>query len=188
MRAILAVALLCTLVAPVLAAEVAGVKIDETAKAADGKTLQLNGAGVRTRFFVKVYVGALYLAQKANSASAVLADAGAKRVELHLLRDLRADQVSSALNEGLLANNSVEDLAKLDAKIKDFVSIMNSIGSAKQGSVIALDYAPGPGTRVNVNGEVKGTVPGEDFNRALLRVWLGDKPVDTALKKGMLGQ
>jgi Chalcone isomerase-like len=108
-------------------------------------------------------------------------------VELHLLRDLKADQVSSALNEGLLANNSAEDLAKLDAKIKDFVSIMNSIGSAKKGSVIALDYAPGSGTRVNVNGESKGTVPGEDFNRALLKVWLGDKPVDAALKKGMLG-
>jgi Chalcone isomerase-like len=168
------------------AMDIAGVSVPDTAKL-ENQELRLNGVGIRTRLLFKVYVGALYLGQKAVSAKAVLSDTGAKRVALHLLRDLKADQVSGALNEGLLANNSAEELAKLDAKIKDFISIMNSIGAAKKGSTIMLDYLPQTGTRISVNGEAKGSVAGEDFNRALLKIWLGDKPVDESLKKGMLG-
>jgi len=179
--------LVCSLLASsAWAREVAGVKIPDAATL-QGEQLKLNGAGIRTRFFVKVYVGALYLAQTANAASAVLSDSGPKRISLHLLRELKAEQVSSALNEGLKANNSTGELAQLDAKIKEFTAIMNSIGSAKKGSVIDIDYLPGKGTQVSLDGEAKGTVSGEEFNRALMKVWLGDKPVEDSLKKAMLG-
>jgi hypothetical protein len=30
-------------------------------------------------------------------------------------------------------------------------------------------------------------LPGEDFNKALLKIWLGDKPVTEDLKKALLG-
>ena len=103
------------------------------------------------------------------------------------MRDLKAEQVSSALNDGLVANNSAADIAKLDGKIKEFNSVLNAVGNAKKGDVINIDYLPGAGTRVSLNGDNKGTVAGEDFNRALLKVWLGGKPVDADLKKGMLG-
>ena len=53
--------------------------------------------------------------------------------------------------------------------------------------MILLDYLPGAGTRVTVSGDDKGTIPGEEFNRALLRIWLGDQPADASLKKAMLG-
>jgi hypothetical protein len=42
-------------------------------------------------------------------------------------------------------------------------------------------------TRVWINDAQRGTVQGADFQRALLRVWLGNKPADTDLKQALLG-
>ncbi|MEO6022226.1 MAG: chalcone isomerase family protein [Burkholderiales bacterium] len=186
MKKLLSLFLIVLLAAPAFGLEVAGVKLDDTAKVGDA-SLALNGAGLRTRMFIKVYVGALYLAKKAAAGDAAISDTGAKRVSLHMLRDLKAEQISSALNEGLVANNSAADIAKLEGKIKEFTNVLNSASNAKKGDVINIDYLPGTGTRISINGDSKGTVAGEDFNRALLKVWLGDKPVDADLKKGMLG-
>ena len=65
------------------AVEVAGVKLDDKVKIApNAPELVLNGAGVRTRVIVKVYVGALYLPEKKTTATEVLALPGAKRITL----------------------------------------------------------------------------------------------------------
>jgi hypothetical protein len=170
------------------AAEVAGVRLEERVRSDAGQELLLNGAGVRSKMFIKGYVGALYLAQKQSSAAVVLADKGPKRVALHILReDVSADKMVSALNEGLSDNNSRAEMAPLEARLKDFGTILGAAKSYKKGNVIVFDYLPGSGTRVLMDGELKGTIPGDDFNHALLKVWLGDKPVDGGLKKGMLG-
>ena len=174
--------------APAFAAEVEGVKLPGTVRAAaGGPELVLNGAGVRTRVFFKVYVGALYLQKKTGDAKAVLSDAGAKRIAMHLLRDLSADQLFTALNEGLRNNHSEGELAKLESQVTQLEGIFKAVKAAKTGDTILLDFAPGTGTRVTVNGESRGAIPGEEFTRALLRVWLGDQPADAALKKAMLG-
>jgi hypothetical protein len=178
--------MLCTQLA--LAAEVAGVKVDERAKLGSSE-LQLNGAGVRTRLFFKVYVGALYLPERKSSATEVLALRGAKRVSMALLRDLTARQLTDALEEGIRANSSAAELAALKERIDALVATMNEIGSAKEKTVITLDFLPESGTRVTVDGEARGKpIPGEDFFVALLRIWLGEKPVDADLKKAMLGE
>ena len=168
------------------AAEVEGVKLADKVQLG-GSDLTLNGAGVRTRVFFKVYVGALYLQQKAGSTDAVLGDAGPKRIAMHMMRDLAAEQLFSALNDGLKNNLAPGELAKLEPQVKQLEGIFNALKAAKNGDVILLDYLPGAGTRVTVNGEAKGAIPGEDFYRALLRIWLGDQPADGALKKAMLG-
>ncbi len=170
------------------AAELEGVKLPASARVAEGGAeLVLNGAGVRTRFFFRVYVGALYLGKKTPAASAVINDPGAKRIALHMLRELSSDQFVSALEEGLKNNHSADELAKLDARVKQLHTVFDAVKTAKVGDVIHIDYVPGTGTRIAVNSAVKGTIAGEDFNRALLRVWLGDNPADSDLKKGMLG-
>jgi hypothetical protein len=170
------------------AAEVEGVKVPDRVTVGDtGPEVVLNGAGLRTRAFFRVYVGALYLQQKKTAADAVLADTGAKRIALHLLRDLTSEQLLSAFNDGLKSNHAPAELAKLDAQVKQLEGIFAAVKEAKSGEVILLDYVPGSGTRVVVNRDTKGTIPGEDFNRALLRIWLGERPVDAALKKAMLG-
>jgi hypothetical protein len=170
------------------AAELEGVKLPDNVRVTEGGTeLVLNGAGLRTRFMFRVYVGALYVQKKTGAANAIISDAGAKRVMMHMLRDVPADQFADALEDGLKNNNPAEELAKLDAQVKQLRAVFDAVRIAKKADVILIDYLPGSGTRITINGAVKATIAGEDFNRALMRVWLGDKPADNDLKKGMLG-
>ncbi len=168
------------------AIEVKGIKVDETAQVG-GNALVLNGAGVRTKMVFKVYVAALYLAQKTNDAGAVLSDTGNKRVSMHFLRDLSAEKLLHAMDEGFEANNGVAEMTAVEPQMKAFRAMMTSAKAVKEGDVILLDYTSA-GTQVNLNGKVLGTVEGAAFNQALLRVWLGKEPVDASLKKAMLGQ
>jgi Chalcone isomerase-like len=168
------------------AIEIKGVKVDETAQVG-GNALLLNGAGVRTKMMFKVYVAALYLAQKTNDASAAVSDTGNKRVSMHFLRELSAEKFLHAINEGFAANNSAAEMIAIDAQMKAFQQMIHSIKAVNEADVITLDYA-NAGTQVNMNGKTLGTVEGAAFNQALLRVWLGEKPVDASLKKAMLGQ
>jgi Chalcone isomerase-like len=168
------------------ALEIKGVKVNETAQVG-GNALVLNGAGVRTKMVFKVYVAALYLTQKQASADAVIGDTGNKRVAMHLLRELSAEKLLHALDEGFEANNSAAEMAAIEPQMKAFRAMMTSAKAVKEGDVILLDYA-GQNTTVILNGKALGSVEGAAFNQALLRVWLGKEPVDAALKKAMLGQ
>jgi hypothetical protein len=182
-----AVVLMALLIAAPLtqAAEVGGVRVDEYAKV--GSTdLILNGAGIRTKLFFKVYVGALYLPKKTNSAAAVIDAKEPRRVVLHLLRDLDADALFGALLEGLKNNHGEAELAKLKPDTDQFERLMRSIGNAKTGDAIGIDFSA-DGIAVAFNGQARGAVASEAFARALLRVWLGDKPADGDLKRAMLG-
>jgi hypothetical protein len=170
------------------AAEVAGVKVEERVKLGPNE-LVLNGAGLRTKAFFKVYVAGLYLVDKKTDAAEVLALPGAKRVSMRLMRDLSAKQLTDALNEGIRDNTSTAELGILKDRLAELAAVMNSIQTAKEGDVITLDWLPGSGTRVVLNGEARGkAIAGEDFYRSLLRIWLGDNPVSSGLKKALLGQ
>ena len=177
--------LLLSLALPAAAAEVAGVKLADKVQLGASELL-LNGAGIRTRVFFKVYVGALYLTQKKSTAAEVLTLGGPKRVALSLLRDLSAQQLNEAFESGINANNSPADLQAMQPRIAQLLALLTD---GKAGDVILLDFVPEAGTTVSLNGQVKGkAIPGEDFYRALLRIWLGDKPVDEDLKSGLLGR
>ena len=167
--------------------EVEGVKLEPTAQVG-GAALQLNGAGVRTRVIVKVYVAGLYVPAKANNAAALLAQKGPRRIAITMLRNVDADTFASALIEGLQKNHSEAQLAGFKAQIDALNANLKAAGEAKKGDVIHLDFAPDAGTRVVVNGKPQGSaIAGDDFYTAVLRIWLGDKPVDGGLKKGLLG-
>ena len=168
------------------ALELKGVKIDETAQVS-GKALVLNGAGVRTKMVFKVYVAALYLTQKQTDANAVISETGNKRVSMHFLRDLSAEKLLHAIEEGFEANNNAAEMTAIGPQFKAFKQLMTSAKAVKEGDVIVLDYTSA-NTIASLNGTALGTVEGAAFNQALLRVWLGEKPVDEALKKAMLGQ
>lgn len=183
-RWLIAIGLAWLASAAALGAEVGGVKLDDRVTVG-GRELVLNGAGVRTRIVFKVYVGSLYVPQKATTPLAVL-ELAPRRIQLNLLRDLNADQFVDALTEGLQDNNPPEDLQTLKPQTDELVRIMRSIGQAKEGSVITLDFIDGA-TRIAQDGALRGTISGEAFNKALVRIWLGDRPVQTDLKKAMLG-
>ena len=170
--------------APALAAEVAGVKLDDKV-AVGGQDLVLNGAGIRARMVFKVYVGSLYVPAKAADLAAVLAK-GPRRIQMNLLRNLSADQFLDALNDGLKENNSEAELAAVKPQTDQLATIMKGFGEAKEGNVVTLDFVDGA-TIVGFNGAAKGSIPGEAFNKALTKIWLGEKPVQADLKKAMLG-
>jgi long-chain acyl-CoA synthetase len=167
------------------AAEVAGIRIDEHAKAGSSD-LVLNGAGIRTKIFFKVYVGALYVPKKTTSAAAIIDAKEPRRVVLHLLRDLDADALFGALMEGLRNNHGEAELARLKPDTDQFERLMRGIGNAKTGDVIGIDFSA-DGIAVAFNGQVRGSIASESFGRALLKVWLGEKPADSDLKRAMLG-
>jgi len=168
-------------------AELEGVKLEPSAQVG-AATLQLNGAGVRTRAIFKVYVAALYVPQKSGDAAALLAQKGALLITLTMLRNVDAEPFAGALNDGLRNNHSEAQLAGWKSQIDALNASLKAAGEAKKGDVIHFEFAPEVGTRITVNGKGVGSaIPGEDFFTAVLRIWLGDKPVDGGLKKGMLG-
>jgi long-chain acyl-CoA synthetase len=130
-------------------------------------------------------VGSLYLPEKATTPQSVLAK-GPRRIQLNLLRNLSADQLADALIDGLKDNNAPAELEAVKAQSDELVRIMKSFGDVKEGSVVTLDFVDGA-TRIGLDGTAKGSIAGEPFNRALTRIWLGERPVQADLKKAMLG-
>jgi hypothetical protein len=165
-------------------AEVAGVTFAET-----DQQLVLNGAGLRKRAFFQVYAIALYLPEKRPAAADAVGAPGRRRVVIHMLRDVGAEQFSEALMDGMKDNHSEADMKSLEPRAKQLAAIMAEMKEAKKGMRITLDWLSAAGTTVTVNGRAAGLpILGEDFYRGLLRIWLGDKPVQDDLKKALLGE
>ena len=181
----------CCLACPqavLFAADVAGIKVEETVRVGPAE-LVLNGAGVRTRLLFKVYVAALYLPAKKKSAAEVIGLQGPRRVSLRLLRKLTAEQLIEALEDGIQANTGPAERENLQLRLGRMRTMMMTVKEGREGDVITLDFLPGSGTQATLNGTALGApIPGDDFYAALLRIWLGDEPVSKDLKNAMLGQ
>jgi len=149
-----------------------------------GQTLSLNGAGVRKKFVVKVYVGALYLATKSTSASAVLAADEPRQMVLSFVHDVDKGKLCEAWNDAL-TDNSPDASAQLKA---DFVTLCGWMEDVKDKQQIVFTYVPGTGTEVVVAGKSKGTIAGKEFADAILKAWIGPKPgPGDGFKKQVLG-
>jgi hypothetical protein len=174
--------LLCSL--PANAKEFDGVMVQETLQTEDGTMLHLNGAGIRSKFFFDIYIAELYLENPSNSVNEVIENLGHKRVVMHFLyKEVGKDKLIEGWNEGFAGNTKADEVVKLQGKIDQFNGMFDD---AKKGDVIVLDFIPGQGTVVTVANQEKGVIPGKEFNDALLRIWLGDKPVNKGLKEKLL--
>ncbi len=148
---------------------------------------ELNGSGIRKRLFFDVYSISLFLPAKTSSAQEAISASGAKRIEIRMLRDVGADQFTDALAEGIRANHSEVEAQRLEPQVKQLAGIMAEQKDARKGMQIALEWT-GRDTRVAIDGKPAGQpIAGEEFYRALLRIWLGDRPVQEDLKKALLG-
>src|SRR3977135_3470736 len=168
--------LLLLFATPLWAAEVAGGKIDDKARVGNTE-LSLTGAGLRKRVFFQVYAIGLYVQdRKADPIS----QPGPKRVQIHMLRDVGADTFTEALVEGINANQSEADAKALEPRVKQLGATIAEIKEAKKGMTIALDWT-GKETQVVIDGKPTGRpIEGEDFYRALLKIWPGQQPVPHA--------
>jgi hypothetical protein len=173
---------------PLHAAELEGVALEDRVLV-DGQELLLNGAALRTRVIFQVYVAGLYLPAKASTAQSVLEAKGAKRILLVMMRDAAAQQFVDSIDAGLRANNSEVQIAAVKAQTDELMAMIRAVGQARKGMRIVLDYAPSQGgTTLFVDGVAQGRpMPGEGFYQALLRIWLGEDPVQADLKEALLG-
>ena len=170
------------------AVEVAGVKLDDTAHVAN-QDLKLNGAGIRYKVIFKVYVAGLYLAEKKTNTQDVLAVPGAKRISLVMLRDVESENFGQAFMDGLRKNNDLAERTKFVNQELAFGQLFASVPELKKGDTLNIDWLPGTGTIVSLNGK-KIIEPQPDvlFYNALIKIWLGRSPADAKLKVAMLGE
>jgi hypothetical protein len=173
-----------TLALPLLAATLAGVKLDDST-AVNGQSLVLNGVGLRKKLFIKVYVGALYLPAKQSNPATVLATDQPRRMVMHFLYSVSKNQMADAWDEGL-KQNTPNASAEVQTAFKTLSSWMEPIPS---GNRLVLTYIPGTGTAVEVNGKAKGTLPGKATADAIVATWIGPDPAPGAdFKSAVLGK
>ena len=170
------------------AAEIEGIDVPARVRlGTGGPELVLNGAGVRVRLIFKVYVAALYLPAKTADAEAILQSDRPTRFVLRMLRDVTAAEINSSVNDALRETLTPAERQPLEARMTRFNAIFETLREVKSGTRITLDFVALAGTVISINAEEKDRIPGADFNRALLRVWLGERARDPALRKALLG-
>lgn len=153
-----------------------------------GSELVLNGAGVRAVAWVKGYAAALYLTRRSNQMAGVLSAPGPKRLRLHMLMDVPANEFSKAFDKGVRRNVVAAELPMLLPRMEQFEMAILGLKTVRRGDTIDLDYDPTRGLVLQLNGKLQSLpVPGADFYAALLRSFIGEQPYDKALRAGLLG-
>jgi chalcone isomerase-like protein len=165
-----------------LGATLAGVTLPDSATVA-GKTLVLNGLGLRTKMVFKVYVAGLYLVQKSSDAAAIIKADAPKQVVMQFVRSVTKDQMIEAFDESF-KNNAPEALTTMKA---DVDRLLGAFEPLKEGDQMVFTYVPATGTTLSIAGKDKVTIAGAPFAQALFSAWLGPKPPSADLKKGLLG-
>ncbi|HEY1090735.1 MAG TPA: chalcone isomerase family protein [Burkholderiaceae bacterium] len=168
--------------------DVAGIKFDTQAEVG-GQKLLLNGAGVRYKFIIKVYSAGLYLAAKTNTPEGVLSAPGAKRLHIVMLRDIDGNELGKLFTKGMEANAPRDEFVKSINGVLKLSEVFASRKQLNSGDNFSVDYVPGIGSTLLVNGKslLSEPIKEPEFFSALLRIWLGDKPADDNLKESLLG-
>jgi hypothetical protein len=176
------------LTAPVRAVEVSGVKLEDAAKVS-GKDLVLCCSGVRVKVLFNVYALGIYLTEKKTTVADILGQPGPKRFKLVMMREVTAEEFGSSFMSAINKNLDKDEKSKIVNQLLKFGDMFENIPSLKKGDVIVGDWVPGTGTVLTLNGKpLTDPLPDGVFYNALLKIWLGDKPVDTILKPVLLGE
>ncbi len=187
MKKLVAMAALMGATSGAFALDVAGVKLEDKVSVG-GSELVLNGAGVRSKFgLAKVYVAGLYTAAKSADANAVISSKQPRRVLLVMKRDVGAEKMLEAFHDGLSANATGPEMEALKPKIAQLDGIFKALKETQENDRIALDFGADGGMKITINGQAKDSIGGPDIGPAMLKIWLGKKPVQDDLKKDMLG-
>lgn len=187
-RLLLGWGLWAALAMPLSAATLDGLEFSDAARLG-GRELPLNGLGVRAVFIFKAYVAGLYLGERTPVAQDALRQPGPKRLQLRMLMEIGSPDIKKALVDGMQKNVTPAQWQAMQDRVLQFSRTIESIGVARRGDTINLDFLPDQGLQLAVNDVPRGSpIAGADFYRALLEIFVGDDPVDTRLKRGLLGQ
>ena len=147
---------------------------------------KLVGVGMRKKLVVDVYCGALYMREPTQDPQQVIAAEQPKRVLLHVVyKQVEPNQWVEGWQEGFKKNTPNPDAA-LKGKIEQFMQCFTE--PVRKGQEVQVTYVPDKGTEVMVNKQVKATITGSDFMKALWSIWFGKEPASESLMKGMLGK
>lgn len=170
------------------ATEISGVSIPDSITP-QGESIQFNGAGVRSKFFIDLYVGSLFTNEqftnkKLSQGEAVINSTESVAIRLNITSGMiTSEKMIKAMEEGFeLATAGQEH--NLDTKIKDFINTFAE--PIQEGDQFTLLSVPNEGLISYKNGEFMSITSGEDFRKTVLAIWLGEKPTDKSLKKDML--
>ena len=168
------------------AAELGGVFVEDEITVENGEKLILNGIGLREKFWVDVYVGSLYLPEKTSNVADILSSQKAWRIQMDFVyEEVDKEKLVTAWREGFNMNQEKEVIQAISERMNQFYAFFSE--NAVEKDQFIIDYIPAKGATVSKNRKVLGTIPGTDFKKALLEIWLGNFPADDALKRGMLG-
>ncbi len=180
--------LIAALTTPAQAATLAGQRFEDQIQLGR-QDLQLNGLGIRSIFFFRAYVAGLYLVQKTQNGSTAISASGPKRLQLRMLLDVSAQDINQALVDGMRKNVNDAQWAAMQERVAVFSATINALGNTRSGDTIDLDFVPERGLSLAINGKAQNVlIAGADFYQALLAIFVGDDPVDTRLRNGLLGQ
>ncbi|MEP6791744.1 MAG: chalcone isomerase family protein [Ramlibacter sp.] len=167
---------------------VSGVKYEDTTDVRGAK-VQLNGAGTRYKAVFKVYTAGLYLARKASTPDEVLAAPGAKRMNIVMLREIDSSELGKLFSRGIEDNMDKAAFSKLIPGVMRMSQIFTDFKKLSPNDSFQIDWVPGTGTIITVQGKPQGEPFKEpEFFNALLRIWLGPSPADWKLKEALLGK
>ena len=155
----------------------------------NGQSLQRNGAGIRTKAIFKVYSAALYLEKPAASLEEISKLNGVKRVTVSMLRNINASELGKLFAHGMEDNMDKQQFSKLIPGVMRMSEVFNRHKELKTGDKFTLDWIPGKGMVLSINGVPEPTEFAEpEFYQAMLGIWLGPKPADAKLKQALLGE
>jgi Chalcone isomerase-like len=169
------------------AAKLEGQRFDDTAVVSD-RTLRLNGMGLRGVAWIKAFVAGLYLPAPTKDAAQALAMPGPKRLRLRMLMEVSSHEFSKAFDKGVRKNETDKVQAQLAPRMAAFFKVVDGLQTLRKGDTIDLDFSPGQGMQLRLNNKAIGKpIEGEDFYRAILKIFIGERPVDKRMKEGLLG-
>ena len=153
----------------------------------DHAELRLNGASMRILYgVVDTYIGKLYVENPTTDPDALIAADEYKRMVYKVvLKRVSGRRIAKAMYDALQLNVTPAEAIQLEERLDQLVTMFDS--SLKKGEESYLEWVPLEGTRIVLNGAVKGVIPGKDFYDAILKIWIGDNPVGGTFKRQVLG-
>lgn len=166
-----------------------GIKVKTSIKVEDGDSktkLILNGAGIREKMWVNLYVQALYLNEYSNDPQEILNSNETIATRLHITSSMvTKKKLVQAVEDGVVKSYK-GDLSLIRERLTTFLTYFET-QLEKDGYVDMVYSSNTEKTSVYINRKFVGDVAGKDFRKALFGIWLEDNCVDKTLRKRLLG-
>jgi hypothetical protein len=183
-RAIALAALLSTSLAPAYALNHAGVELAPLIRVPDqSRPWPLSGSALIHRSFIPFYGLALYAPLGAvNGAEDI--SLGLTPLQITLVwyaNSLPKAQVQEHFRKQFEQVADADTMARISSRLDKFLAVLPD---AERGKRITIHYSPDGGARIEVEGGGDAHIPGIEFNRALISIWLGPK-ADGEVRKNL---